>query len=441
MRGRRKATDIMTTITGLRTIDVRFPTSVHLDGSDAMNPDPDYSAAYVILETDTGHEGHGLTFTIGRGNDICCAAIEAMRHLVVGLDMDWVAADMGRFWRHVTSDSQLRWIGPDKGAIHLATGAVVNAVWDLWARIEGKPVWRLVADMSPGELVRCIDFRYITDCITPEQALRLLTERAAGKAERLETLLREGYPCYTTSAGWLGYGDDKLRDLCRKAVDAGFRHIKLKVGRDLDDDIRRLRIARETVGPDVHLMIDANQVWEVGVAIEWVKKLAFAAPWFIEEPTSPDDIEGHRKIREAIAPIQVATGEMCQNRIIFKQLIMRGAVDVVQIDACRLGGVNEILAVMLMAAKYGLKVCPHAGGVGLCEYVQHLSMIDYLCIAGTREGRVIEYVDHLHEHFVDPCVIRGAAYMPPTAPGFSIEMKASSLKDYEFRSDRVKVSP
>ncbi len=431
----------MTTITGLRTIDVRFPTSVHLDGSDAMNPDPDYSAAYVILETDTGHEGHGLTFTIGRGNDICCAAIEAMRHLVVGLDMDWVAADMGRFWRHVTSDSQLRWIGPDKGAIHLATGAVVNAVWDLWARIEGKPVWRLVADMSPGELVRCIDFRYITDCITPEQALRLLTERAAGKAERLETLLREGYPCYTTSAGWLGYGDDKLRDLCRKAVDAGFRHIKLKVGRDLDDDIRRLRIARETVGPDVHLMIDANQVWEVGVAIEWVKKLAFAAPWFIEEPTSPDDIEGHRKIREAIAPIQVATGEMCQNRIIFKQLIMRGAVDVVQIDACRLGGVNEILAVMLMAAKYGLKVCPHAGGVGLCEYVQHLSMIDYLCIAGTREGRVIEYVDHLHEHFVDPCVIRGAAYMPPTAPGFSIEMKASSLKDYEFRSDRVKVSP
>jgi len=429
----------MTRITGLRTIDVRFPTSANLDGSDAMNPDPDYSAAYVILETDGAHEGHGLTFTIGRGNEICCAAIEAMRHLVVGLDMDWVAADMGRFWRHVTSDSQLRWIGPDKGAIHLATGAVVNAVWDLWAKIEGKPVWRLVAEMSPEEFVRCIDFRYITDCITPDEAMALLAEREAGKAERLAVLMREGYPCYTTSAGWLGYDDEKLRRLCREAVEAGFRHIKLKVGRDLDDDIRRLRIAREAVGPDVNLMIDANQVWEVDQAIEWVKNLAFAKPWFIEEPTSPDDIEGHRRIREAVAPIEVATGEMCQNRIIFKQLIMRGAIDVVQIDACRLGGVNEILAVMLMAAKYGLKVCPHAGGVGLCEYVQHLSMIDYLCIAGTREGRVIEYVDHLHEHFVHPCVIRGAAYMPPVAPGFSIEMKADSLRDYQYRPEQAKV--
>jgi L-fuconate dehydratase len=429
----------MTRITGLRTVDVRFPTSANLDGSDAMNPDPDYSAAYVVLETDTGHEGHGLTFTIGRGNEICCAAIEAMRHLVVGLDMAWVAADMGRFWRHVTSDSQLRWIGPDKGAIHLATGAVVNAVWDLWAKIEGKPVWRLVAEMSPEEFVRCIDFRYITDCITPDEALELLRKREAGKAERLTTLMREGYPCYTTSAGWLGYGDEKLRRLCREAVDAGFRHIKLKVGRDLEDDIRRLGIAREAVGPDVNLMIDANQVWEVDQAIDWVKKLTFANPWFIEEPTSPDDIEGHRKIRESIAPVQVATGEMCQNRIIFKQLIMRGAIDVVQIDACRLGGVNEILAVMLMAAKHGLKVCPHAGGVGLCEYVQHLSMIDYVCIAGTREGRVIEYVDHLHEHFVHPCVIRGAAYMPPAAPGFSIEMKASSLRDYQYQPERRKV--
>jgi L-fuconate dehydratase len=426
----------MTKIISLRTIDIRFPTSEHLDGSDAMNPDPDYSAAYVILETDSGHEGHGLTFTIGRGNEICCTAIEAMRYLVVGLDMAWVAEDMGRFWRHVTSDSQLRWIGPDKGAIHLATGAVVNAVWDLLGKIEGKPVWRLVADMSPEELVRCIDFRYITDCITPDEALAFLRSRAKGKDGRMATLKREGYPCYTTSAGWLGYSDEKLRRLCRQAVDAGFNHIKMKVGRDLQDDIRRLTIARETVGSDVNLMIDANQVWEVDQAIEWVKQLAFAKPWFIEEPTSPDDIEGHRKIREAVAPIQVATGEMCQNRIIFKQMIMRGAVDVVQIDSCRLGGVNEILAVMLMAAKYGLKVCPHAGGVGLCEYVQHLSMIDYLCIAGTREGRVIEYVDHLHEHFVDPCVIRGAAYMPPTAPGFSITMKPASLKAYRHRPDR-----
>ena len=424
----------MPVIQSLRAIDLRFPTSQHLDGSDAMNPDPDYSAAYVILETDQpGLAGHGLTFTIGRGNDICCAAIVAMEHLVVGLDLDWIAADMGRFWRHITSDSQLRWIGPDKGAIHLATGAVVNAVWDLWAKSVGKPVWQLVGEMSPEELVRCIDFRYITDCITPDEALALLTERAAGKADRLASLQREGYPCYTTSAGWLGYGDEKLRRLCQEAVDAGFNHLKLKVGRDKADDIRRLRIAREVLGPDRHLMIDANQVWEVDEAVDWLKDLAFAKPWFIEEPTSPDDIEGHRVIRESVAPMQVATGEMCQNRIMFKQFIMRGAIDVVQIDACRLGGVNEVLAVMLMAAKYNLSVCPHAGGVGLCEYVQHLSMIDYLSIAGTREGRVIEYVDHLHEHFKDPCVIQRAAYMLPTAPGFSIEMLPATLVQYAFK--------
>ncbi|TKT74819.1 L-fuconate dehydratase [Aquamicrobium sp. LC103] len=422
----------MTHIVDMQVLDLRFPTSLHLDGSDAMNPDPDYSAAYVILKTDGSHEGHGLTFTIGRGNDICCAAIEAMRHLVVGLDMAEVAADMGAFWRHVTSDSQLRWIGPDKGAIHLATGAIVNAVWDLWAKIAGKPIWRLVADMSPEELVRCIDFRYITDCITREEALSLLKEKAEGKAERIAVLEREGYPCYTTSAGWLGYEDEKLRRLCREAVEAGFDHVKLKVGRDRADDIRRLRIAREALGPDRKLMIDANQVWEVGEAIDWVRDLAFAKPWFIEEPTSPDDVEGHRRIRKGVAPVQVATGEMCQNRIMFKQFIMRGAIDVVQIDACRLGGVNEVLAVLLMAAKYDLPVCPHAGGVGLCEYVQHLAMIDYVAIAGTREGRVVEYVDHLHEHFLDPCVIRGAAYMPPSAPGFSIEMKPASRAAHLF---------
>jgi L-fuconate dehydratase len=419
----------------MRVLDVRFPTSTHLDGSDAMNPDPDYSAAYVVLETDApGLEGHGLTFTIGRGNEICCAAIRAMAHLVVGLDLDWIAADMGRFWRHVTSDSQLRWIGPDKGAIHLATGAVVNAVWDLWAKSVGKPVWQLVADMSPEEIVRLVDFRYITDCITPGEALALLRERAAGQGERRADLLANGYPCYTTSAGWLGYGDEKLRRLVQEAVDAGFDHVKLKVGRDLADDVRRLRIAREVLGPDRHLMIDANQVWDVDQAIEWLGRLAFAKPWFIEEPTSPDDVEGHRRVREAMKEsMQVATGEMCQNRIVFKQLIMRGAIDVVQIDACRLGGVNEVLAVMLMAAKHGLKVCPHAGGVGLCEYVQHLSMIDYLCIAGTKEGRVIEYVDHLHEHFVDPCVVRGAAYLPPQRPGYSIEMKPESLARHQHR--------
>ena len=431
----------MSKITNLRVVDVRFPTSQHLDGSDAMNPDPDYSAAYVILETDQpGLEGHGLTFTIGRGNEICCAAIEALRPLVVGLDMAWVAQDMGRFWRTITSDSQLRWIGPDKGAIHLATGAVVNAVWDLWAKQEGVPVWQLVARMSPEEIVKLIDFRYITDCITPAEALALLQKQAVGKTERWATLEREGYPCYTTSAGWLGYDDDKLRRLCQEAIDAGFNHVKMKVGRDKADDIRRLTIAREVLGPDRHLMIDANQVWEVHQAVEWVNDLAFCKPWFIEEPTSPDDIEGHRVIREGVHPVKVATGEMCQNRIIFKQLIMRGAIDVVQIDSCRLGGVNEILAVMLMAAKYNLPVCPHAGGVGLCEYVQHLSMIDYLCIAGTREGRVIEFVDHLHEHFIEPCVIQNAAYMPPKAPGFSIEMKADSLKEYTFKPKALATS-
>ena len=423
----------MTKITAMRTVDVRFPTSKALDGSDAMNPDPDYSAAYVTLDTDGPHQGHGLTFTIGRGNEICVAAIEAMRHLVVGLDMDWVTEDMGRFWRHVTGDSQLRWIGPDKGAIALATGAVVNAVWDLWAKMVGKPVWRLVADMTPEELLRCVDFRYLTDCITPEWALQHLQSQAAGKAERIAALERSGYPCYTTSAGWLGYSDDKMRRLCREAVDAGFKHVKLKVGQNLQDDIRRVTIAREEIGPDVQLMIDANQVWEVDQAIDWVKQLAFAKPWFIEEPTSPDDIAGHRRIREAVAPVQVATGEMCQNRVMFKQFIQEGALDVVQIDSCRVGGLNEILSILLMAAKHELKVCPHAGGVGLCEYVQHLSMIDYICISGTHEGRVIEFVDHLHEHFLDPVRIENAAYMPPKKPGFSIEMKAESLRQFEFR--------
>ena len=423
----------MTTITALRVEDVRFPTSLALDGSDAMNPDPDYSAAYVILDTDNpALSGHGLTFTIGRGNEICCAAINALTHLVVGRDLASITTDMGKFWREFTSDSQLRWIGPDKGAIHLATGAVVNAVWDLWSKAAGKPLWQLVADMSPEELVRCIDFRYITDCITPQEALTLLQQRSDNKAQRREKLLAEGYPCYTTSAGWLGYPDDKLRRLCQEAVDAGFDYLKLKVGRDLQDDIRRVRIARDVIGPDRKLMIDANQVWETNDAIPWINALAFAKPWFIEEPTSPDDIEGHRKIRQAVAPVKVATGEMCQNRIMFKQFIMREAIDVVQIDACRMGGVNEVLAVMLMAAKYNLPVCPHAGGVGLCEYVQHLSMIDYLCIAGTHEGRVIEYVDHLHEHFVHPCDIRGAAYMPPQAPGFSIEMHQASIDKYRF---------
>ncbi|MCL6705872.1 L-fuconate dehydratase [Pseudomonas sp. R2.Fl] len=424
----------MTKITSLRSIDLRFPTSQSLDGSDAMNPDPDYSAAYVVLGSDkAGLEGHGLTFTIGRGNEICCAAIDALEHLVVGLDLDWVRENPGRFWRHITGDSQLRWIGPDKGAMHLATGAVVNAVWDMLAKEADKPVWRLVAEMSAEEILSIVDFRYLTDAITPEEALAILKKAEAGKAERIATLEKEGYACYTTSAGWLGYDDDKLRRLCREAVEQGFTHIKMKVGRDLEDDKRRLRIAREVIGDDRYMMIDANQVWDVGQAIDWVKELSVYKPFFIEEPTSPDDIAGHRAIRQAVAPVKVATGEMCQNRIIFKQMIAGGAIDIVQIDSCRMGGLNEVLAVLLMAAKYGLPVWPHAGGVGLCEYVQHLSMIDYIAVSGTKEGRVIEFVDHLHEHFIDPCRIENAAYMPPSLPGFSIEMKPASIERYQFR--------
>ncbi|CDZ41036.1 Mandelate racemase/muconate lactonizing protein [Neorhizobium galegae bv. officinalis] len=424
----------MTRITDLRVFDLRFPTSQSLDGSDAMNPDPDYSAAYVILDTDSGDlAGHGLTFTIGRGNDICCMAIKAMRHLVVGQELETFAKAPGKFWRHLTSDSQLRWIGPDKGAIHLATGAIVNAFWDLLAKQKGKPVWQLVAEMSAEEIADIVDYRYLTDVLSREDALAILKRAEVGKAERIEVLKREGYACYTTSAGWLGYPEEKLRRLCRQAVDAGFNHVKMKVGRDLEDDIRRLTIAREVIGPDRFLMIDANQVWEVGQAIDWVNKLAFAKPFFIEEPTSPDDIAGHRKIRNGIHPVKVATGEMCQNRIMFKQFIAEGAIDIVQIDSCRMGGLNEVLAVLLVAAKYGLPVWPHAGGVGLCEYVQHLSMIDYIAVSGTKEGRVIEYVDHLHEHFVEPCIIENAAYMPPVRPGFSIEMKPQSIAEYTFR--------
>ncbi len=423
----------MVKVTGLTTHDLRFPSKDGLDGSDAMNPDPVYSAAYVVLETDGDHQGHGLTFTIGRGNEICVAAIEALRPLVVGLDLDWVRDDMGRFWRHITGDSQLRWIGPDKGAIHLATGAVVNAIWDLLAKEAGKPVWQLVGEMSPEDIVKLVDFRYITDVLTPDEALELLRKAEPGKAKRIVTLRAEGYPCYTTSAGWLGYSDDKLRRLCQEARDAGFTHTKFKVGANLQDDIRRLTIAREVLGEDMNIMIDANQMWEVDQAVDWVNALAFACPLFIEEPTSPDDVAGHKTIRGAVAPIKVATGEMCQNRIMFKQFIAGGAIDIVQIDACRLGGLNEVLAVQLMAAKYGLPVWPHAGGVGLCEYVQHLSMIDFVAISGEKDSKRIEFVDHLHEHFVDPCVVENGAYRAPFRPGFSIEMKGPSIAGFSHK--------
>ncbi len=424
----------MPRITSFEVYDLRFPTSRQLDGSDAMNPDPDYSAAYVILHTDQpGLDGHGMTFTIGRGNEICVTAIKALAPRAVGMELDWIREDPGRFWRQLTGDSQLRWIGPEKGAIHMATGAIVNAVWDLWGKAEQKPVWRLVSEMSPEELTRIIEFRYLSDCIMPEEALEMFQEAQRGKESRTRTLLEKGYPCYSTSAGWLGYDDDKLRLLTKNAIDAGFKYLKFKVGGNVEDDIRRLKIAREIVGPDIRLMIDANQVWEPEQAKQWLKQLAFAEPWFIEEPTNPDDIEGHREIREAVGPIRVATGEMCQNRIMFKQFMMRGAIDVVQPDSCRLGGLNEVLAVLLMAAKYKLPVWPHAGGVGLSEYVQHISMIDYLVVSGTMQDRAIEYIDQLHENFVDPCIVRNSAYMPPSAPGYSITMKPESIRDFQFR--------
>ncbi|MEQ9287636.1 MAG: L-fuconate dehydratase [Cyclobacteriaceae bacterium] len=424
----------MTKIIDIEVIDLRFPTSQSLDGSDAMNPDPDYSAAYVILKTDhkEGLEGHGLTFTIGRGNELCVAAIEALSYLVKGKNLESFTRDMGAFWRMITSDSQLRWLGPEKGVIHLATGALVNAVWDLYAKVEGKPLWQLIADMSPEELVKCIDFTYITDAVTPDEALKMLTDLAPTKTERIERLKAKGYPAYTTSAGWLGYSDDKMRRLCREAKQQGFTNMKIKVGSDLGDDVRRAAIIRSEIGPDLKLMMDANQKWDVDEAIENMKELAKFNPYWIEEPTSPDDILGHAKIARAVAPIKVATGEHCQNRVVFKQLMQAKAIEICQIDSCRVGGVNEILAIMLMAAKFNIPVCPHAGGVGLCEYVQHLSMIDFIAISGSLENRIIEYVDHLHEHFYDPVVIKNGAYMPPVSPGYSITIKEETLEKYEF---------
>ena len=422
------------TITDITVRDIRFPTSTSLDGSDAMNTDPNYSAAYVIVHTDSFPplEGHGLTFTIGRGNELCVAAIEALKPLIIGLTLETFAADIGGFWKLVTSDTQLRWVGPEKGVIHLATAAVVNAVWDLYAKFVGKPVWKLLSDMSPEEIVSCVPFSYITDALTPGEALEILKRKEPMKAERERELQISGYPAYTTSAGWIGYSDEKIRRLVRESLARGWSHFKLKVGRNLDDDLRRARLLREEIGWDRKLMMDANQVWDVSEAIQWIEALAEFNPHWIEEPTSPDDVLGHATIARAVAPIGVATGEHCQNRVMFKQLFQSGAIKFCQIDSCRLGGVNEVLAVLLMAAKFGVPVCPHAGGVGLCEYVQHFSMFDYIAVSGSMENRVIEYVDHLHEHFVSPVVMNGDRYMPPLTPGFSIEMKGESLAKYEF---------
>ncbi|MGP3633764.1 L-fuconate dehydratase [Streptomyces sp. 24-1644] len=422
------------TVTDFEVHDIRFPTSEQLDGSDAMNPDPDYSAAYVVLRTGrpgTGTEGHGFCFTIGRGNEIMAAAIEALRPYVVGRPAPRTAADLGALYRELTHDSQLRWLGPEKGVMHMAVGAVVNAAWDLAATGAGKPVWQFLAGMTPEELVSLVDFRYLSDALTPEDALAILRAAEPGRAARTELLLAQGYPAYTTSPGWLGYGDDKLVRLSKEAVADGFAQIKLKVGADLGDDVRRMSLAREAVGPGIRIAVDANQRWDVADAVEWMNALAPYDPHWIEEPTSPDDVLGHAAVR-AGQPVKVATGEHVANRVVFKQLLQAGAVDFVQIDAARVAGVNENLAILLLAAKYGVPVCPHAGGVGLCELVQHLSMFDYVAVSGTWEDRVIEYVDHLHEHFTEPTVIENGRYMAPRAAGFSARMLPESIAAHRY---------
>lgn len=427
------------TITDLVAHDVRFPTSRTLAGSDAMHTDPDYSAAYVVLKTDSprGLEGHGLTFTLGRGNEVCVAAIQSLRPFVVGKELESITTYMRHFWRRIASDSQLRWVGPEKGVIHLATAAVVNAIWDLYAKAEEKPLWKLLADMTPEQLVSCIDFRYITDVLTPDEALEILRKNAPRQALREREMREHGYPAYITSAAWLGYPEEKLRRLCREALAKGWSHFKVKVGGEIEYDVRRVGAAREEIGPERKLMLDANQVWDVHEAITAMKHLARFNPWWIEEPTSPDDVLGHAAISRAIAPIGVATGEHCQNRVLFKQFFQARAIQFCQIDSCRLGGVNEVLAVLLMAAKFGIPVCPHAGGVGLCEYVQHLSIFDYLSVSATLENRELEFADHLHEHFVNPVVIKNGHYMAPTAPGYSASMQPESLDEYEFPHGRA----
>lgn len=419
-------------IRDLEIIDLRFPTSRTADGTDAMHPDPDYSAAYVILKTDGDLEGHGFTFTIGRGNEICVEAIRAFRPLIVGRTLEEIVDQPAAFWRELASESQLRWLGPEKGVIHISMAALVNAVWDLRGKREKKPVWKLLADMTPHQIAACIDFRYITDALTPEEAIEIMSRQAKTQGQREEQLLREGYPAYTTSAGWIGYSDDKIRSLVREALADGWTHFKVKVGASATDDRTRVGLVRREIGPANKLMIDANQRWDVAEAIERVRALADLNLLWIEEPTSPDDILGHATIRKGVHPVGVATGEHVQNRIIFKQLLQTEAIDFCQIDSCRLGGVNENLAVILMAAKFGVPVCPHAGGVGLCELVQHLSMFDFLCVSGRMDDRVTEFVDHLHEHFVDPCVIRRARYLAPSAPGYSSEITAASRQEYRY---------
>jgi L-fuconate dehydratase len=423
-------------ITDVQVRDIRFPTSLDMDGSDALNLG-DYSATYVTLITDSGLTGDGLTFTNGRGNEIVCTAVHALKHHVIGRRLSEITANLRGFYRDLTVDKQLRWLGPEKGILHMATGAVINAVWDLWAKRDGKPMWKHLADMPPEQIVNAIDFTYITDVLTPDEALAILKAKQSGKAARAEEMLRDGFPAYTTSTGWLGYSDEKVRRLCREAIAEGWTAFKMKVGMNLDDNLRRAALMREEIGDERILMMDANQCWDVDEAIRQMKALARHDPWWIEEPTSPDDVLGHARIQEAIDPIRVATGEVVQNRVIFKQMLQAKAIRFLQVDSCRMGGVNEVLPVLLMAAKFGVPVCPHAGGVGLCEYVQHISIFDYIAISGSLENRVCEYVDHLHEHFVDPCIAKNARYVTPTQPGYSITMKPESLEAYEYPNGQV----
>jgi L-fuconate dehydratase len=423
-------------ITNIVVRDIRFPTSLQQDGSDALNQG-DYSATYVVLETGMGLEGHGLTFTNGRGNEIVVAAVHALKHHVVGRALDDIVADMRSFYRNLTLDKQLRWLGPEKGILHMATGALLNAVWDLWAKREKKPMWKHLVDLSPEELVSTIDFSYITDVLTPEEAIAMLRAASAGREAREAEMRADGYPAYTTSTGWLGYPDEKVRRLCREAIAQGWTAFKMKVGQNLADNIRRAAIMREEIGPERKLMMDANQCWDVDESIAQMKALARFDPWWIEEPTSPDDVLGHARIAREISPIAVATGEVCQNRVMFKQLLQADAIRYVQVDSCRMGGVNEAVAVILMANKFNKAVCPHAGGVGLCEYVQHLAIFDYIAVSASLENRLCEYVDHLHEHFVDPCIAKNARYAAPLRPGYSIDIKPESIADYEFPAGRI----
>jgi L-fuconate dehydratase len=425
-------------ITAVRVVDLRFPTSLHQIGSDAVNKDPDYSAAYCILETDSILEGHGLTFTLGRGTDLVVQALRYLSRYVIGRTLSSLTDDLCALSRQLTDDTQFRWLGPEKGVIHLAAGALLNAVWDLYARAEGKPLWQLLVDMEPAQLLKAVDFRYIDDALTRPEALDILSRaRAVGKAQRLAQLQQRGYPAYTTSVGWFGYSEEKIRRLCREALAEGWTHFKLKVGGDPADDLRRGQIVREEIGWQNKLMVDANQKWGVLEAIERTRGLSPLNPYWMEEPTNPDDILGHARIRREVPEVRIATGEHCHNRIMFKQFLQAQAMDVLQLDSCRVGGVNENLAILLLAAKFNVVVCPHAGGVGLCEYVQHLSIFDFLSVSASLKDRVVEYVDHLHEHFLAPVQIRNGHYLLPLEAGYSIQIREESLTQFAYPDGEV----